>query len=78
MKKRVVRFTGGHGLHDWHPSPARRQAVKAQVGQLSHHAPDVGLGAWFCIEIKRTNGRLEITYYPGGTLCRPSKCMTGS
>ena len=36
------------------------------------------LGAWFCDEIKkRTNGRVEITYYPGGTLLSPVKMYDG-
>jgi TRAP-type C4-dicarboxylate transport system substrate-binding protein len=36
------------------------------------------LGQQFCEEInKRTNGQVEITYYPGGTLLSPVKMFTG-
>ena len=36
------------------------------------------LTAWFCDEVKkRTNGRVEITYYPGGTLLIPVKMYDG-
>lgn len=36
------------------------------------------LSGWFCEEVKkRTNGRLEITYYPGGTLLSPVKMYDG-
>jgi TRAP-type transport system periplasmic protein len=36
------------------------------------------LTAWFCDEVKkRTNGRVEITYYPGGTLLNPVKMYDG-
>jgi TRAP-type C4-dicarboxylate transport system substrate-binding protein len=36
------------------------------------------LGGWFCDEIKkRTNGQVEITYYPGGTLLSPVKMYDG-
>ena len=36
------------------------------------------LGGWFCDEVKkRTNGRVEITYYPGGTLLSPVKMYDG-
>ncbi len=36
------------------------------------------LTGWFCEEIKkRTNGRVEITYYPGGTLLSPIKMFNG-
>jgi TRAP-type transport system periplasmic protein len=36
------------------------------------------LTGWFCDEVKkRTDGRLEITYYPGGTLLSPVKMYSG-
>lgn len=36
------------------------------------------LNGWFCDEVKkRTNGRVEITYYPGGTLLSPVKMYDG-
>ena len=36
------------------------------------------LTGWFCDEVKkRTNGRVEITYYPGGTLLSPVKMYDG-
>ncbi len=36
------------------------------------------LSGWFCDEVKkRTNGRVEITYYPGGTLLTPVKMYDG-
>jgi TRAP-type C4-dicarboxylate transport system substrate-binding protein len=36
------------------------------------------LSGWFCDEIKkRTNGQVEITYYPGGTLLTPVKMYDG-
>ena len=36
------------------------------------------LSAWFCDEKKkRTNGQVEITYYPGGTLLSPVKMYDG-
>jgi TRAP-type transport system periplasmic protein len=36
------------------------------------------LTGWFCDEVKkRTNGRVEITYYPGGTLLSPLKMFSG-
>jgi TRAP-type transport system periplasmic protein len=36
------------------------------------------LTAWFCDEVKkRSNGRIEITYYPGGTLLSPVKMYDG-
>ena len=36
------------------------------------------LTAWYCEEVKkRTNGRVEITYYPGGTLLNPVKMYDG-
>jgi TRAP-type transport system periplasmic protein len=36
------------------------------------------LTGWFCDEVKkRTNGRVEITYYPGGTLLSPVKMFDG-
>jgi len=36
------------------------------------------LTGWFCDEIKkRTNGRVEITYYPGGTLLNPVQMFNG-
>lgn len=36
------------------------------------------LTAWYCDEVKkRTNGRVEITYYPGGTLLNPVKMYDG-
>ena len=36
------------------------------------------LSGWFCDEIKkRTNGQVEITYYPGGTLLNPIKMYDG-
>jgi len=36
------------------------------------------LSGWFCDEIKkRTNGRVEVTYYGGGTLLGPDKMFDG-
>jgi TRAP-type C4-dicarboxylate transport system substrate-binding protein len=36
------------------------------------------LTQWFCDEVKnRTNGKLEISYYPGGTLLSPVKMYAG-
>jgi TRAP-type C4-dicarboxylate transport system substrate-binding protein len=36
------------------------------------------LSGWFCDEIKkRTNGQVEITYHPGGTLLNPVKMYDG-
>jgi TRAP-type C4-dicarboxylate transport system substrate-binding protein len=36
------------------------------------------LTQWFCDEVKkRTNGKVEITYYPGGTLLNPVKMYVG-
>ena len=36
------------------------------------------LTAWYCDEVKkRTNGKVEITYYPGGTLLNPVKMYDG-
>ena len=36
------------------------------------------LSGWFCEEVKkRTNGRVEIAYYPGGTLLSPVKMYDG-
>jgi len=36
------------------------------------------LSGWFCEEMKkRTNGRVDITYYPGGTLLSPVKMFEG-
>jgi TRAP-type C4-dicarboxylate transport system substrate-binding protein len=36
------------------------------------------LTQWFCDEVKsRTNGEVEITYYPGGTLLNPVKMYNG-
>jgi TRAP-type C4-dicarboxylate transport system substrate-binding protein len=36
------------------------------------------LTGWFCEEVKkRTNGRVEVTYYPGGTLLSPVKMYDG-
>jgi len=36
------------------------------------------LTGWFCDEVKkRTDGRVEITYYPGGTLLSPVKMYDG-
>jgi TRAP-type C4-dicarboxylate transport system substrate-binding protein len=36
------------------------------------------LGGWFCDEVKkRTNGQVEITYHPGGTLLNPVKMYDG-
>ena len=36
------------------------------------------LTKWFCDEVKkRTNGRVEISYYPGGTLLSPVKMYVG-
>ena len=36
------------------------------------------LTGWFCDEIKkRTNGRVEVTYHPGGTLLGPDKMFDG-
>jgi TRAP-type C4-dicarboxylate transport system substrate-binding protein len=36
------------------------------------------LTGWFCDEVKkRTDGRVEITYYPGGTLLNPVKMYDG-
>ncbi|MEM3427899.1 MAG: TRAP transporter substrate-binding protein [Nitrososphaerales archaeon] len=36
------------------------------------------LNEWFCEEVKkRTNGRVEIAYYPGGTLLTPVKMYDG-
>jgi TRAP-type transport system periplasmic protein len=36
------------------------------------------LSAWFCDEVKkRTNGQVEITYHPGGTLLNPVKMYDG-
>ncbi len=36
------------------------------------------LNGWFCDEVKkRTNGRVDITYYPGGTLLSPVKMYDG-
>jgi TRAP-type C4-dicarboxylate transport system substrate-binding protein len=36
------------------------------------------LTGWFCDEVKkRTNGQVEITYYPGGTLLSPVKMYDG-
>jgi TRAP-type C4-dicarboxylate transport system substrate-binding protein len=36
------------------------------------------LTAWYCEEVKkRTNGRVEITYHPGGTLLNPVKMYDG-
>jgi TRAP-type C4-dicarboxylate transport system substrate-binding protein len=36
------------------------------------------LSGWFCDEVKkRTNGQVEITYYPGGTLLNPVKMFDG-
>jgi len=40
--------------------------------------PMSALGGWFCDEIKkRTNGQVEITYYPGGTLLTAPKMYDG-
>src|SRR4030067_1415654 len=40
--------------------------------------PMSNLTGWFCEEIKkRTNGRVEITYYDGGTLLNPVKMYDG-
>jgi TRAP-type C4-dicarboxylate transport system substrate-binding protein len=40
--------------------------------------PMSALGQWFCDEIKkRTNGQVEITYYPGGTLLTAPKMYDG-
>jgi TRAP-type C4-dicarboxylate transport system substrate-binding protein len=40
--------------------------------------PYTNLGGQFCEEIKnRTNGRVEITYYPGGTLTTATKVYDG-
>ena len=36
------------------------------------------LSGWFCDEVKkRTNGQVEITYHPGGTLLNPVKMYDG-
>ena len=36
------------------------------------------LSGWFCDEVKkRTNGQVEISYYPGGTLLNPVKMYDG-
>lgn len=36
------------------------------------------LSGWFCDEVKkRTNGRVDISYYPGGTLLNPVKMYDG-
>ncbi len=40
--------------------------------------PMSALGGWFCDEIKkRTNGQVEISYYPGGTLLTAVKMYDG-
>jgi TRAP-type transport system periplasmic protein len=40
--------------------------------------PMSALTGWFCDEVKkRTNGRVEISYYPGGILLNPLKMFNG-
>ena len=61
-------------------SPARAaEPIKLKsANYLPTTHPMSVLGAWFCDEIKkRTNGRVEITYYPGGTLLSPVKMYDG-
>ncbi|MCX8022708.1 MAG: TRAP transporter substrate-binding protein [Syntrophorhabdaceae bacterium] len=60
------------------------QAISAEVIKLkaANYLPTTHpmseLSAKFCEEIKkRTNGRVEISYYPGGTLLTPVKMFTG-
>lgn len=58
---------------------AAEQPIKLKYSNfLPATHPFTALGAQFCEEIKkRTNGRVEITYYPGGILTSATKVYDG-
>ena len=61
----------------WHAGAGEPIKLKA-ANYLPVTHPMSLLTAWFCDEVKkRTNGQVEITYYPGGTLLNPVKMYDG-
>ncbi|MCX7857280.1 MAG: TRAP transporter substrate-binding protein [Deltaproteobacteria bacterium] len=60
-------------------SAAKADVIKLKAANYlpTTHAMSL-LTGWFCDEVKkRTNGRVEIAYYPGGTLLSPVKMYDG-
>ncbi|HVN97849.1 MAG TPA: TRAP transporter substrate-binding protein [Syntrophorhabdaceae bacterium] len=60
-------------------SAGAAEAIKLKAANyLPATHPMSLLTGWFCDEVKkRTNGQVEITYYPGGTLLNPVKMYDG-
>jgi TRAP-type C4-dicarboxylate transport system substrate-binding protein len=62
-----------------HPFVHAAEVIKLKAANyLPVTHPMSALGGWFCDEVKkRTNGQVEITYYPGGTLLTAPKMYDG-
>jgi TRAP-type C4-dicarboxylate transport system substrate-binding protein len=80
MKKGVVMFllivTLVFGVNSFAKAQEVIKLKAANYLPVTH--PMSVLSGWFCDEIKkRTNGRVEISYYPGGTLLNPVKMYDG-
>lgn len=60
-------------------SPVWAQVIKLKAANYLPVTHKMSLlTEWFCEEVKkRTNGRVEIAYYPGGTLLTPVKMYDG-
>lgn len=62
-----------------HSMPRAAESIKMKAANYLPVTHKMSLlTGWFCDEVKsRSNGRLEITYYPGGTLLSPVKMFEG-
>jgi TRAP-type C4-dicarboxylate transport system substrate-binding protein len=80
MKKSVIYllFAGGF-LFATHAIVSAQDVIKLNAANyLPPTHPMSLLSGWYCDEIKkRTDGKVEITYHPGGTLLNPVKMFDG-
>lgn len=80
MKKRIVLFLlVAVFVFACSPLVYAQNVIKLKASNyLPVTHPMSVLSGWFCDEVKkRTNGRVEITYYGGGTLLNPVKMYDG-
>jgi TRAP-type C4-dicarboxylate transport system substrate-binding protein len=80
MKKRIMLLmVAVTFLFTTHPLVFGAEVIKLKAANyLPVTHPMSLLGGWFCDEVKkRTNGQVEITYHPGGTLLNPVKMYDG-